>query len=991
MSSLSEQQRKVTAIPTYGQYRSLVPPVSSNLHKGQGGRVGIIGGSSECGADLCHIICDEDAATAIKSYSPDLIVHPYIKIRATSETQEKTKSTSMWAQTFDDIGKLLPRIHVLVVGPGLSRDKGMLQSAKHAIEKAKELDIPIVIDADGLFLIQNDPELIHGYAKAVLTPNLVEFKRLCSVKGINADEHDVEEPAVQKLAKAFGGVVIVQKGSLDAISDGTTVYAVTNEGGLKRSGGQGDVLTGLIATSLAWGVGYEKEVWSHSHSVPKEKVAIVACFGACAINRECSRLAFVKHRRAMQASDVLAEIGPFFINFYDKARSNADWSEAIYGTASTTPSSLASENIDTPLPNTQSTEFSNDSSNRASFESQKTRLLTSMDMLYQIQDAPAEKQDITPLDDQEAQYWARRMDLAMQDLDKEQTRLRIAVVGESSGQESIMDLLLPSEENVRRSAKDTGKVHRVRYGARYHVMEDGSENIETAPISWLQGMTEEDGGEIVETPGLDLDDLSMDDIVYNSDLILLRTDAQRQLSLEREQHFLNRYRHKSHIIVVADMSISDLSENLTLSNLKANLAHAVKSTVGGYSNIQGGGDSFVAKVLRISNPEPIPAIVGLVPRVQSESRYLETVGSLQNLVASTLLSEGRQDQHRRTALLTRCRDLMIAGIENMETRLQGRLDTFAQVDRLSEWTTEEIKRIETAEEERIVTQVTDGDIDKDVRHMNRVLDQFFTSEVPFWMLFARSGEIAERMHELWTVGAFAETEHRMAYALGRLHQTSQEAFRTALKAIDTLTVRLEETRPVGSSAALKDLANARRLLAHAQDNTQQEIKDKDAFVVSNVIWKHRNAYGPVVRTLEAGRLGALERLQRRGQITLAQGLGLEGTALFTGVGLAQQYPPEIYLTSGTLLALLGLGYIQVRWKAAENEFRTEADALATQLKKDIVDTYQEQVSKTIVAPLTSVVQRLDKGLGERLLRSLEQRKFLAGIKRDARGEDEIKY
>lgn len=48
-----------------------------------------------------------------------------------------------------------------------------------------------------------------------------------------------------------------------------------------------------------------------------------------------------------------------------------------------------------------------------------------MDMLYQIQDAPAEKLDATPLDDQEAQYWARRMDMAMTDLDQERTRLRV--------------------------------------------------------------------------------------------------------------------------------------------------------------------------------------------------------------------------------------------------------------------------------------------------------------------------------------------------------------------------------------------------------------------------------------------------------------------------------------------------------------------------------------------------------------------------------------
>ncbi|GJJ70785.1 hypothetical protein EMPS_03135 [Entomortierella parvispora] len=648
-----------------------------------------------------------------------------------------------------------------------------------------------------------------------------------------------------------------------------------------------------------------------------------------------------------------------------------------------------SDNTDAPLP--QGAELAMPiKDNQASFEVQKKRLLTSMDMLYQVQDAPSEKIDTTLLDDQEAQYWSRRMDAAMEDLQKESTLLRVAIVGESSGQHSIMDVLMPSEENRRRSAKETGKVHRVRYGSEYKLLEDGQENIEKAPISWLEGLSANDGGEIVEVPGLDLDDLAMDDIVYNSDLIILRTDAQRQLSLEREQRFLNRYRHKSNIVIVADMD-TEASESLTLSSLKANLSHAVKGSVRGYSNIQNDEESAIGKVLRISNPEPLPAILTVTPRSLSETRYLSTVGALQKLVSWTLLSQGSQDQHRRSALLTRCRDLMASGIENMEARLSGRLETFALVDRLSELATEEIKRVESLEQERMLSQVTDGEIDKDIRGMRRVLDHFFKSEIPFWMLFARSGEIAERMHEQWTAGAFAETEHRMAYALGRLHQSSQEAFRTTLKAVEDLTAQLEATKPIGSSAVLQDLAHARQLLTAAEQDTQKEIKDKDAFVVSNVVWKHRTAYGHVDRSLEVGRPGALERLQRRGQVTLAQGLGIEGTALFTGLGLAQQYPPEIYLTSGTLLALAGLGYMQVRWKAAENEFKAEADALAEQLKQDIMNTYQDQVHKTIVKPLSNVVQVLDKNLSDRLFRSLEQRKVLKGIKQDAQGEDEIKY
>ena len=32
------------------------------------------------GADLSHVFCPEDAATVIKSYSPELIVHPLLLV-----------------------------------------------------------------------------------------------------------------------------------------------------------------------------------------------------------------------------------------------------------------------------------------------------------------------------------------------------------------------------------------------------------------------------------------------------------------------------------------------------------------------------------------------------------------------------------------------------------------------------------------------------------------------------------------------------------------------------------------------------------------------------------------------------------------------------------------------------------------------------------------------------------------------------------------------
>jgi ATP-dependent NAD(P)H-hydrate dehydratase len=79
----------------------------------------------------------------------------------------------------DRVSSVFTRLHVLVVGPGLSRDSLMLDTAKELIQKAREKNMAIVVDADGLFVVQQHPETVKDYKKAVLTPNVVEFQRLC--------------------------------------------------------------------------------------------------------------------------------------------------------------------------------------------------------------------------------------------------------------------------------------------------------------------------------------------------------------------------------------------------------------------------------------------------------------------------------------------------------------------------------------------------------------------------------------------------------------------------------------------------------------------------------------------------------------------------------------------------------------------------------------------------------------------------------------------
>jgi len=73
---------------------------------------------------------------------------------------------------------LLSRLHVLVIGPGLGREEYMQNCARVALDVAKEQGMFLVLDADSLYMVGRQLDLIRGYRRAVLTPNVVEFKRL---------------------------------------------------------------------------------------------------------------------------------------------------------------------------------------------------------------------------------------------------------------------------------------------------------------------------------------------------------------------------------------------------------------------------------------------------------------------------------------------------------------------------------------------------------------------------------------------------------------------------------------------------------------------------------------------------------------------------------------------------------------------------------------------------------------------------------------------
>lgn len=228
--------------------------------------------------------------------------------------QEKNLSDTETIDTISEkVIQMLDRLHVIVIGPGLGRDPAMQETCARVIKAARERKIPFVLDADGLFLAQTRPELVQDYEHCILTPNVVEFGRLAKTKNIDTTSGDASK-LCEKLAVAFGGVTVIQKGSKDYISNGKHTVISDGEGGLKRAGGQGDTLTGSLGTLLAYRKAYHDRIWDHDNSLSEAETLALAAYGGSAITRECSRLAFKERGRSLQAGDLTEHVHEAFLN-----------------------------------------------------------------------------------------------------------------------------------------------------------------------------------------------------------------------------------------------------------------------------------------------------------------------------------------------------------------------------------------------------------------------------------------------------------------------------------------------------------------------------------------------------------------------------------------------------------------------------------------------------------------------------------------------------
>jgi len=233
-----------------GDVQMVVKPRSPEAHKGDFGRLLVIGGSEvfsgapvlvasaayRTGVDLVHIAAPAKTAYAISSMSPDLITL-------------KLEGDHLNPRNIASIEPYLEKSTAVAMGPGFGLHKDTRDFVREVVTQVEAKRLPLLLDADGLKAFAEFKREVKS--PMVFTPHSGEYKILT---GRDPPAKLEERAADVQKASEESGAVILLKGHTDVIAGGKRVKLnFTGNPGM-TVGGTGDVLSGIVAAFLAQGV-----------------------------------------------------------------------------------------------------------------------------------------------------------------------------------------------------------------------------------------------------------------------------------------------------------------------------------------------------------------------------------------------------------------------------------------------------------------------------------------------------------------------------------------------------------------------------------------------------------------------------------------------------------------------------------------------------------------------------------------------------------------
>ncbi|MDD2649285.1 MAG: NAD(P)H-hydrate dehydratase [Eubacteriales bacterium] len=239
----------------------LIPKRKESAHKGDAGKLLIIGGSYgmagaaalcggaafRTGAGLVRILTEPPALSAVQALCPCAT--------AAEISAKSVEEGLLWADA-------------IAIGTGLGMKKSIYDTALPALLSEK----PKVVDADALNQLAANPQRLNN---AVITPHIGEAARLFAAHGKALSGETVND--CKTLSELYGSAALLKGHSSVVYDSGETYINISGCAGM-AVGGSGDVLTGIIGALLAdretnFGVGIAAALGALIHGLAGENAA----------------------------------------------------------------------------------------------------------------------------------------------------------------------------------------------------------------------------------------------------------------------------------------------------------------------------------------------------------------------------------------------------------------------------------------------------------------------------------------------------------------------------------------------------------------------------------------------------------------------------------------------------------------------------------------------------------------------------------------------
>ncbi len=228
-----------------------IPSRKPDTHKGDYGRILVLAGSRGMtgAACLCSNAALRAGAGLVTLGIPESL-HAIVASQLTCVMTHPLPETHV--KTFSELGRqdildFSQRFDVVAIGPGVSQYP---ETKKLVLWLLQSLDCPIVLDADGISALADNPGVLHQIKKQIiLTPHPGEMARLLGL----SSPQDIQSKRLetsQMFVKDKSKVTLVLKGYETIVMNEEKFYINTTGNPGMATAGSGDVLTGMIAAFL---------------------------------------------------------------------------------------------------------------------------------------------------------------------------------------------------------------------------------------------------------------------------------------------------------------------------------------------------------------------------------------------------------------------------------------------------------------------------------------------------------------------------------------------------------------------------------------------------------------------------------------------------------------------------------------------------------------------------------------------------------------------